>query len=76
MKDDPDVPPVRDHKRKLEHALVEAYLREHGDTLRDMESLPVEARSQLLRDASMRPGAWRKSRRGRATRRKFIRCVD
>jgi hypothetical protein len=53
MKNDADVTPVQDHEAKLERALIEEYLREHGHTLQDLESLAEDARRQLLQDASM-----------------------
>jgi hypothetical protein len=56
MKNDADVTPVQDHEAKLERALIEEYLREHGHTRQDLESLAEDARRQLLQDASMYAG--------------------
>ena len=53
MKHDIDVPPVEDHEAKLERALIEEFLRTHGHALQNMDSLPEDARRQLLRDASI-----------------------
>ena len=53
MKHDIDVPPVEDHEAKLERALIEEFLRRHGRTLQNMDSLPEDARRELLRNASI-----------------------
>ena len=53
MKDDADVPPVQDHEAKLERALIDEYLREHGHSLDDLDALPVDVRRQLFQDASI-----------------------
>jgi hypothetical protein len=53
MRDDPDVPPVDDHEAKLELALIEEYLREHGHDLKELPGLAREVRERLLQDASV-----------------------
>jgi hypothetical protein len=54
MKDeDVDVPPVQDFEAKLERALIDEYLREHGHTLQDLDSVPEDVRRRLRLDASI-----------------------
>ena len=53
MKDDPDVPSVQDHEAKLERALIDEFLREHGHNLHDLDALPEDARRLLLQEASI-----------------------
>jgi hypothetical protein len=53
MRDIPEVPPVDDHEAKLELALIEEYLREHGHDLKELPALPTEERERLLHDAAL-----------------------
>ena len=49
---DPNVPPVQDPEAKLELALIEEFLHEHGSDLTALALLAPAERQQLLHDAS------------------------
>jgi len=53
MRDIPQVPPVDDHEAKLELALIEEYLHEHGHELKELPGLAYAERQRLLHDASI-----------------------
>jgi hypothetical protein len=53
MRDISDVPPVDDHEARLELALIEEYLRDHGHDLKELPGLAYAERQQLLHDASI-----------------------
>ena len=53
MKDPVDVPPVEHHEAKLEVALVDDFLRQHGHTRKSLQSLPVDERAELFKLARM-----------------------
>jgi hypothetical protein len=53
MKNDREVPPVADPEAKLERALIEEYLHQHGHHLAELDGLADEERRRLLREASV-----------------------
>jgi hypothetical protein len=53
MRELPDLPPVDDHEAKLELALIEEFLRSHGQDFVSLASLTDEQRERLLHDASL-----------------------
>ena len=48
-----DVPPLDDPEAKLELALIEEFLHEHGSDLTDLPALAQEERRRLLQDAAV-----------------------
>ena len=52
MRDIADVPPVDDFEARLELALIEEYLRQHGHTLTELTQLERAERDQLMHDAA------------------------
>ena len=50
---DPTIPPFQDPEAKLELALIEEFLHEHGSDLTALALLAPEERQQLLHDASV-----------------------
>ena len=53
MRDFPDVPPLDDPEAKLELALIEEFLSEHGSDLTSLAGLAVGERQRLLQDAAV-----------------------
>ena len=53
MRDFPNVPPLDDPEAKLELALIEEFLSEHGSDLTTLAGLAVEERQRLLQDAAV-----------------------
>ena len=53
MRDFPDVPPLDDPEAKLELALIEEFLSEHGNDLNTLAALAQEERQQLLQAAAV-----------------------
>jgi hypothetical protein len=49
---DPNIPPFQDPEAKLELALIEEFLHEHGSDLTALAFLAPEERQRLLHDAS------------------------
>ena len=50
---DPNIPPFQDPEAKLELALIEEFLHEHGSDLTALALLAPEERQRLLHDASV-----------------------
>jgi hypothetical protein len=53
MRDIADVPPVEDFEAKLELALIDEYLRQHGRSRKELSSLEAAERERLLHDAAL-----------------------
>ena len=53
MREVPDVPPLDDPEAKLELALIEEFLHEHGCDLTTLAGLAEVERQQLLQDAAV-----------------------
>ena len=56
MREFPDVPPLDDPEAKLELALIEEFLHEHGSDLHALAELAAEERQRLLQDAAAYAG--------------------
>jgi len=52
MRDIADVPPVDDFEAKLELALIDEYLRQHGHTRDELPQLEPAERDRLRHDAA------------------------
>jgi hypothetical protein len=52
MRDPIDIPPVTDPEAKLERALLEEFLAQHGHSREDLNLLPAVERAALMAGAS------------------------